>query len=79
MELGDTGVLCANSSISPLKPSELQVLRAQYEKEGEHVGVQTKFNFAWVSTGFIGFGIASLLDEVLTPAISGPDQIQHSP
>jgi fission 1 protein len=34
---------------SPLKPAELQVLRAQYEKEGEHVGVQTKFNFAWVS------------------------------
>ena len=33
---------------SPLKPAELQVLRAQYEKEGEYVGVQTKFNFAWV-------------------------------
>ncbi|PBP27127.1 mitochondria fission 1 protein [Diplocarpon rosae] len=32
---------------SPLKPVELQVLRSQYEKEGEHVGVQTKFNFAW--------------------------------
>ncbi|KAI9865839.1 MAG: mitochondrial membrane protein [Vezdaea acicularis] len=32
---------------SPLKPEELQVLRAQYEKEGEYVGVQTKFNFAW--------------------------------
>ncbi|RKF64061.1 Mitochondrial fission 1 protein [Erysiphe neolycopersici] len=32
---------------SPLKPVELQVLRAQYEKEGEYVGVQTKFNFAW--------------------------------
>ncbi|RYP79608.1 hypothetical protein DL769_002847 [Monosporascus sp. CRB-8-3] len=32
---------------SPLKPSELQVLRAQYEKEGEMVGVQTKFNYAW--------------------------------
>ncbi|KAG9248455.1 hypothetical protein BJ878DRAFT_487911 [Calycina marina] len=32
---------------SPLKPQELQVLRAQYEKEGEYVGVQTKFNFAW--------------------------------
>ncbi|TVY91874.1 Mitochondrial fission protein [Lachnellula willkommii] len=37
----------ANSTLSPLKPAELQVLRAQYEKEGEHVGVQTKFNFAW--------------------------------
>ena len=34
--------------ISPLKPEELQVLRAQYEKEGEYVGVQTKFNYAWV-------------------------------
>ena len=34
---------------SPLKPAELQVLRAQYEKEGDYVGVQTKFNYAWVS------------------------------
>lgn len=25
------------------------MLRAQYEKEGELVGVQTKFNYAWVS------------------------------
>jgi hypothetical protein len=33
---------------SPLKPAELQVLRAQYEKEGTYVGVQTKFNYAWV-------------------------------
>lgn len=33
---------------SPLKPDELQVLRAQYEKEGEYVGLQTKFNYAWV-------------------------------
>ncbi|KAI0597010.1 mitochondria fission 1 protein [Biscogniauxia mediterranea] len=32
---------------TPLKPSELAVLRAQYEKEGEMVGVQTKFNYAW--------------------------------
>ncbi|ROW16686.1 hypothetical protein VPNG_01744 [Cytospora leucostoma] len=32
---------------TPLNPAELQVLRAQYEKEGELVGVQTKFNFAW--------------------------------
>jgi len=32
---------------SPLKPAELQVLRAQYDKEGEYVGVQTKFNYAW--------------------------------
>lgn len=35
------------SSASPLKPAELQVLRQQYESEGDHVGVQTKFNFAW--------------------------------
>ena len=41
--------LTSTIDISPLKPAELQVLRAQYEKEGEHVGVQTKFNFAWVS------------------------------
>ena len=34
---------------SPLKPEELQVLRGQYEKEGDFVGVQTKFNYAWVS------------------------------
>lgn len=33
---------------SPLKPAELQVLRSQYEKEGDYVGIQTKFNFAWV-------------------------------
>ncbi|MCJ1313457.1 mitochondrial membrane protein [Agyrium rufum] len=32
---------------SPLKPEELQVLRAQYDKEGHFVGVQTKFNYAW--------------------------------
>lgn len=34
---------------SPLKADELQVLRAQYEKEGYYVGVQTKFNYAWVN------------------------------
>ena len=33
---------------SPLDPEELQVLRTQYEKEGAYVGIQTKFNFAWV-------------------------------
>ncbi|KAJ6139010.1 Tetratricopeptide-like helical [Penicillium samsonianum] len=32
---------------SPLKPAELQVLRTQYEKEGDYVGIQTKFNYAW--------------------------------
>ncbi|KAI1617360.1 mitochondria fission 1 protein [Exophiala viscosa] len=35
------------SPLIPLKPAELQVLRAQYEKEGDYVGVQTKFNYAW--------------------------------
>ncbi|KAK4148990.1 hypothetical protein C8A00DRAFT_47310 [Chaetomidium leptoderma] len=30
-----------------LNPAELAVLRAQYEKEGDMVGVQTKFNYAW--------------------------------
>ncbi|KAL9095226.1 MAG: hypothetical protein Q9165_002482 [Trypethelium subeluteriae] len=38
---------------SPLKPAELQVLRAQYEKEGEYVSLQTKFNYAWYSKGLI--------------------------
>ncbi|PHH90353.1 hypothetical protein CDD83_3915 [Cordyceps sp. RAO-2017] len=32
---------------TPLNPSELNVLRSQYEKEGDMVGVQTKFNYAW--------------------------------
>ncbi|KAI1737268.1 mitochondria fission 1 protein [Xylaria scruposa] len=32
---------------TPLREDELQVLRAQYEKEGDMVGVQTKFNYAW--------------------------------
>ncbi|KAL2159806.1 hypothetical protein VTH06DRAFT_1939 [Thermothelomyces fergusii] len=32
---------------TPLAPSELAVLRAQYESEGDMVGVQTKFNYAW--------------------------------
>jgi fission 1 protein len=32
---------------SPLKDSELAVLRKQYESEGSYVGVQTKFNYAW--------------------------------
>lgn len=32
----------------PLAPAELQVLRDQYEKEGDMVGIQTKFNYAWV-------------------------------
>jgi len=32
---------------SPLKDSELAVLRKQYEAEGNFVGVQTKFNYSW--------------------------------
>lgn len=32
---------------SPLKDSELAVLRKQYEAEGQFVGVQTRFNYAW--------------------------------
>ncbi|EAW14180.1 mitochondrial fission 1 protein [Aspergillus clavatus NRRL 1] len=39
--------LDAADAESPLKPAELQVLRAQYEKEGDYVGIQTKFNYAW--------------------------------
>ena len=33
---------------SPLNPQELKVLHDQYEKEGNFVGIQTKFNYAWV-------------------------------
>ncbi|KAL9117246.1 MAG: hypothetical protein Q9187_006218 [Circinaria calcarea] len=40
-------LLDAADAESPLRPDELQVLRGQYEKEGEYVGVQTKFNYAW--------------------------------
>lgn len=32
---------------TPLNQAELDVLRAQYEKEGDMVGVQTRFNYAW--------------------------------
>jgi len=42
-----TNLPYAADAESPLKPEELQVLRSQYEKEGEYVGVQTKFNYAW--------------------------------
>ena len=45
LTLGATDAVDAET---PLKPAELGVLRAQYEKEGEMVGVQTKFNYAWV-------------------------------
>jgi len=42
-----TNLPYAADAESPLKPEELQVLQSQYEKEGEYVGVQTKFNYAW--------------------------------
>ncbi|OQN98164.1 Mitochondria fission 1 protein [Cryoendolithus antarcticus] len=32
---------------SPLKDSELAVLRSQYEKEDPYPSLQTKFNYAW--------------------------------
>lgn len=33
---------------SPLDPAAFKILKAQYEKEGQYVGIQTKFNYAWV-------------------------------
>jgi hypothetical protein len=41
--------LDAADAESPLKESELQVLRSQYlkEQEAQHITVQTKFNYAW--------------------------------
>ncbi|KXT15886.1 hypothetical protein AC579_5524 [Pseudocercospora musae] len=42
-----TRVPDAADAESPLKPAELAVLRSQYEKEGEYVSLQTKFNYAW--------------------------------
>ncbi|CDH58200.1 mitochondria fission 1 protein [Lichtheimia corymbifera JMRC:FSU:9682] len=32
---------------TPLTDAEITVLRRQYEKEGEFVTIQTKFNYAW--------------------------------
>ncbi|KAF3917329.1 hypothetical protein ABW21_db0200441 [Orbilia brochopaga] len=32
---------------SPLKESELEVLRRQFEREGQYVSIQTRFNYAW--------------------------------
>ena len=42
-------MLDAADAESPLKESELQVLRSQYlkEQEAQHITVQTKFNYAW--------------------------------
>ncbi|KAG2228118.1 hypothetical protein INT45_009164 [Circinella minor] len=31
----------------PLTPAEIEVLRKQFEREGEFVTIQTKFNYAW--------------------------------
>ncbi|KAK4697365.1 hypothetical protein P7C71_g694, partial [Lecanoromycetidae sp. Uapishka_2] len=45
--MGSENLPYAADADSPLKPDELGVLRAQYEKEGPYVGVQTKFNYAW--------------------------------
>ncbi|CAK4032674.1 Mitochondria fission 1 [Lecanosticta acicola] len=45
--MGNEHLPYAADAESPLKPAELQVLRSQYEKEGEYVSLQTKFNFAW--------------------------------
>lgn len=43
----NTSILDAADAESTLKPEELRVLRTQYEKEGQFVGLQTKFNYAW--------------------------------
>ncbi|KAF2719318.1 mitochondria fission 1 protein [Polychaeton citri CBS 116435] len=45
--MGNEKLPYAADAESPLKPAELQVLRSQYEKEGEYVSLQTKFNYAW--------------------------------
>jgi len=45
--MGSSNLPYAVDAETPLNAAELQVLRAQYEKEGDMVGVQTKFNFAW--------------------------------
>ncbi|PMB71189.1 Mitochondria fission 1 protein [Beauveria bassiana] len=42
-----TELPCALDAETPLNAAELKVLRAQYEKEGTMVGIQTKFNYAW--------------------------------
>jgi hypothetical protein len=43
------GHIDAADAETPLKDSELQVLRSQYlkEQEAEHITIQTKFNYAW--------------------------------
>lgn len=59
---------------SPLKPAELQVLRAQYEKEGEYVGVQTKFNYAWVR--IVSLCKPDCLLEAPANICTGPDKVK---
>ncbi|KAH8735534.1 hypothetical protein BGZ61DRAFT_526604 [Ilyonectria robusta] len=49
MELTTTRLTDALDAETPLNASELNVLRSQYEREGDMVGVQTKFNYAWVN------------------------------
>jgi len=46
---GSDSLPYAADAESPLKESELQVLRSQYlkEQEAQHVTVQTKFNYSW--------------------------------
>jgi mitochondrial fission 1 protein len=41
------------------------VLRAQYEKEGEYVGVQTKFNYAWVCSVAKGIFFLEIFGPIL--------------
>ena len=43
------GRVDAADAETPLKDSELYVLRLQYlkEQEAEHITIQTKFNYAW--------------------------------
>ncbi|KAK9472244.1 uncharacterized protein V1510DRAFT_417718 [Dipodascopsis tothii] len=36
----------ADAEIS-LRPAELDILRRQFEREGQFVSIQTKFNYAW--------------------------------
>ena len=57
----------------PLKPAELAVLRAQYEKEGDMVGVQTKFNYAWVR-----FFVSPLFDPLSGAAVTFLQQYKGS-
>ena len=61
---------------SALKPAELQVLRSQYEKEGEYVSLQTKFNYAWVDLPYHHTTTSSL---TRSRVYTGPNQILFPP